>query len=127
MGRRKDDASGGARSVDVDAHASGGPSAAVDRRTLFVRGVAFGATNEELEAAFAAVGPVRSAFLVGGAVLGGGAAVAASPSRSRRHQSYGRLDDKEEDCDGQQQPIGAVAVAPKSRLGGGGVLELSAV
>ena len=67
------------------------------------------------------------AFLVGGAVLGGGAAVAASPSRSRRHQSYGRLDDKEEDGDGQQQPIGAVAVAPKSRLGGGGVLELSAV
>ena len=78
MGRRKDDASGGARSVDVDAHASGGPSAAVDRRTLFVRGVAFGATNEELEAAFAAVGPVRSAFLVGGAGSNANAAHAAA-------------------------------------------------
>ena len=78
MGRRKDDTSGGARSVDVDAHASGGPSAAVDRRTLFVRGVAFGATNEELEAAFAAVGPVRSAFLVGGAGSNANAAHAAA-------------------------------------------------
>ena len=61
MGRRKDDV------ADADAADANASAPSVDRRTLFVRGVAFGATNEDLEAAFAAVGPVRSAFLVGGA------------------------------------------------------------
>ena len=79
------------------------------------------------------------AFLVGGAVLrrtkggggGGGAVVALSPSRRRHRQVYGRLDDDDDDegngDDDDQQKIGAVAVAPKVRLGGGAVLELSAV
>jgi nucleolar protein 4 len=47
--------------------AAGAPSPDVDARTLFVRGVSYDATQSDLETAFAAVGPVRSAFLVGGA------------------------------------------------------------
>lgn len=91
MGRRKDDAAA------ADAHAS--DSTAVDRRTLFVRGVAYGATNEDLETAFAAVGPVRSAFLVGGAAgskanadaaaaAGNGSGSAASSS-TQQHKGVG--------------------------------------
>lgn len=41
------------------------PRADVDARTVFVRGLAYDASKDDLEAAFAAVGPVRSAFVVG--------------------------------------------------------------
>ena len=90
-----------------------------------------------------------AAFVVGGVVLGrrnggggggGGGGAASSPSRRRhshrRRQPYGRLDDEEmdvgdhddDDDDDDDRRIGAVSVvAPKSRLGGGAVLELSAV
>ena len=73
-----------------------------------------------------------AAFLVGGVVLGkggrvGGGAGAAPPSSSssssRRRQAYGRLDNG----DDEEDQIGAVDVAPKARVRGGGALELSAV
>lgn len=79
------------------------------------------------------------AFLVGGVVFGekrkgsaslnaAAAAAAASSPPSRRLRTYERLDDagEENGCSNDdRQQIGAVA--PKSRLGGGGALELSAV
>lgn len=45
--------------------AADAPSPDVDARTVFVRGLAYDASKDDLETAFAAVGPVRSAFVVG--------------------------------------------------------------
>ena len=58
--------------------------------------------------------------------LAGGCCASSS---SRRRQQYGRLDSDEKSDDDDNDKIGAIGVAHKTRLtgGGNGVLELSAV
>jgi len=100
MGRRRDDDDAGLAGGGGGDASSSDPSSSVDRRTLFVRGVAFGATNEDLESAFATVGPVRSAFLVGGAAAGsqanahvdaaaGNGNASAAASSTQQHKGVG--------------------------------------
>lgn len=36
----------------------------VDSRTLFVKGISFASTQQQLEQAFSQIGPVRSCFLI---------------------------------------------------------------